>query len=184
MPDIGRVEPQPPPDSLQHLEILFEQGLDGKDGDTAVLLELLARDNRLLATYYHAQFPDHEYPASGYAYERLDIQGTVSPNDTVGSHLRIKITRTGNDHWEFAWHLLLGGLREACYMVQGSLPRWALELRKVTSLPGKLIYSLRRRATTSRITAGPKRFVQSTMLFPYLYCHDTLAILADPKRHL
>jgi len=106
MPDIGRVEPPSPPDRLEHLEILFEQGDDGKDRDTSVLVELLGRDNRLLATYYHAQFPDHEYPSYGYAYETLEIQGTVTPNDTSGSHLRIKIVRNGNDHWDVTWHLL------------------------------------------------------------------------------
>ncbi len=67
------------PDSLQHLEILFETGDDDKDRDTGVLLELLAQDNRLLATYYHSGFPDHPYPNATGFYERLEIQGTVTP---------------------------------------------------------------------------------------------------------
>ena len=103
MPDIGRVEP---PDSLEHLEIMFETGDDDKDRDTAVLVELLARDDRLLATYFHAQQPDLRYPNQGYAYERLEIQGAVTPADTLGSRIRIKIEPTGNDTWKFTWHLL------------------------------------------------------------------------------
>ena len=90
--------------TLEYLAIEFHNGEDGKDRNTALGVAV-RNSGRELAYYYHANFPDDEFPAHQYSAKQLTLRGTVTSNDTAGSTVTISISPEGDDNWYFDWRL-------------------------------------------------------------------------------